>query len=195
MGADRSSTARDILTRPPTGTPRRASNPGEGLPVFPTLPSGESPDCPSLRASDEHRFIVRVLRVRRMVWRLPSPPSEAARCASTEDHQPPSPHPSVPGRERESRSNSSCAYGATGGVARSFIRQVIRQETAPVFCGGASGAGSQLRSHDHTVYRRDREDLAGSREVVRCSEMLGSESKSAGVSFTPSISVEVYTVI
>ena len=35
----------------------------------------ESPDCPSLRASDEHRFIVRVLRARRMVWRLPSHPS------------------------------------------------------------------------------------------------------------------------
>ncbi len=33
----------------------------------------ESPDCPSLRASDEHRFIVRVLRARRMVWRLPLP--------------------------------------------------------------------------------------------------------------------------
>ena len=45
----------------------------------------ESPDCPSLRASDEHRFIVRVLRARRMVWRLPSHPSETARCASTGD--------------------------------------------------------------------------------------------------------------
>src|SRR4029077_7701260 len=47
---------------------------------FPTLPSfsplyplGESPDCPSLRASNEHSFIVRVLRARRMVWRLPCP--------------------------------------------------------------------------------------------------------------------------
>jgi hypothetical protein len=30
---------------------------------------------------------------------------------------------------------------------------------------------------------------------VRRSEVLGSERKSAGVSFTPSISVEVYTVI
>jgi hypothetical protein len=29
-------------------------------------------------------FIVRVLRARRMVWRLPSYPSQAARCASTE---------------------------------------------------------------------------------------------------------------
>ena len=34
----------------------------------------ESPDCPSLHASDEHRSIVRVLRVRRIVWRLPIPP-------------------------------------------------------------------------------------------------------------------------
>src|SRR6185295_2472774 len=40
--------------------------------IKPSL-SSESPDCPSLRASDEHRFIVRVLRARRMVWRLPSP--------------------------------------------------------------------------------------------------------------------------
>ena len=53
-------------------------------------PPRESPDCPSLRASDEHRFIVRVLRARRIVWRLPSHPSQAARCASTGDHQAPS---------------------------------------------------------------------------------------------------------
>ena len=33
---------------------------------------GSQPDCPSLRASDEHSVIVRVLRARRMVWRLPS---------------------------------------------------------------------------------------------------------------------------
>ena len=37
-----------------------------------------------LRASNEHSFIVHVLRARRMVWRLPSHPSEAACCASTE---------------------------------------------------------------------------------------------------------------
>ncbi len=30
--------ARSFLTRPPTGTPRRAMSPGEGLPIFPTLP-------------------------------------------------------------------------------------------------------------------------------------------------------------
>jgi len=58
--------------------------------ITPSRP-GESPDCPSLRASNEHSFIVRVLRARRIVWRLPSHPSEAARCASTEDHQPPPP--------------------------------------------------------------------------------------------------------
>jgi hypothetical protein len=58
--------------------------------VTPSHPR-ESPDCPSLRASNEHRFTVRVLRARRMVWWLPSPPSETARCASTEDHQAPSP--------------------------------------------------------------------------------------------------------
>src|SRR6266850_38083 len=58
-------TAYNVLTRPPTGTPRRAICPGEGLPIFPTLHSGGRPDCPSLRASNEHRFIVRVLRARR----------------------------------------------------------------------------------------------------------------------------------
>jgi hypothetical protein len=35
--------------------------------------SGESPDCPLLRASSDHRFIVGALRARRMVWRLPLP--------------------------------------------------------------------------------------------------------------------------
>ena len=68
---DESPTARSFLTRPPTGTPRRAISPGEGLPIFPASPSGKQPDCPSLRASDEHRFIVRVLRARRMVWLSP----------------------------------------------------------------------------------------------------------------------------
>jgi hypothetical protein len=47
-------------------------SPGEGLPIFPTSPSGEQPDCPSLRASDEHCFIVRVLRARRMSGCFPS---------------------------------------------------------------------------------------------------------------------------
>ena len=64
-------TARNALTRPPTDTPRRAICPGEGLLGFPTSPSGEQPDCPLLRASDEHRFIVRVLRAQRMVGLLP----------------------------------------------------------------------------------------------------------------------------
>jgi hypothetical protein len=78
-------TARNVLTRPPTGRyfsparpsdcfaidfPGRAICPGEGFLVFPTSPSGEQPDCPSLRASDEHRFIVRVLRAQRKVWLL-----------------------------------------------------------------------------------------------------------------------------
>jgi len=39
----------------------------------------ESPDWPSVRASDEHCLIVRVLRARRMVWRLLSCPSKLAR--------------------------------------------------------------------------------------------------------------------
>jgi hypothetical protein len=78
-------TARNVLTLPPTGTSRRAIRLGEGFRIFPTLRSGEQPDCPSLRASNDHRFIVRVLRAQRMVWLLPIRPSEAARCASTGD--------------------------------------------------------------------------------------------------------------
>jgi len=38
-----------------------------------------------MRASNEHILIVRVLRAGGMVWWLPSHPSEAARCANTED--------------------------------------------------------------------------------------------------------------
>jgi hypothetical protein len=40
--------------------------------------SGKWPDCPLLRASDEHCFIVRVLRARRTTWSVPSYPSETA---------------------------------------------------------------------------------------------------------------------
>jgi Fic/DOC family len=103
-------------------------------------------------------------------------------------------HPFREGNGRAARI-LAVLMGLQAGVARSFVRQVIRQETAPVFCCGASGASSRLRSHDHTIYRGDREDFTGSREEVRRSEVLGSERKSAEVSFTPSISVEVYTVI
>ena len=68
------STARNFLTRPTHWhADERATSPGEGLQIFSPL-SEEPPDFPSLRASDEHRFIVRVLRARRMVWRLPIPP-------------------------------------------------------------------------------------------------------------------------
>ena len=57
--------ARNFLTRPPIGTPRRAISPGEGLPIFFTSLQGSGQGCPLLRASNEHRFIVRVLRARR----------------------------------------------------------------------------------------------------------------------------------
>src|SRR5438132_673419 len=70
-------TARNLLTRPPTGMPGRAICPGEGLLVFPTSPSGEQPDCPSLRASSDHCFIVGALRARRAPGRSPPPFSEA----------------------------------------------------------------------------------------------------------------------
>ena len=84
MGTDGSSTARSFLTRPPTGRhvspalpsdcfaidfPGRAISPGEGF-LFPSLrhhtffPKGVA-DCPSLRASSDHRFIVGALRARR----------------------------------------------------------------------------------------------------------------------------------
>ncbi len=42
--------------------------------------------CPSLRASDEHILIVRVLRARRAPGHSPLYPSETARCTSTGDH-------------------------------------------------------------------------------------------------------------
>ena len=54
-----------LLTRPPTGTPRRAIFTGEGLPISYTSLQGSGQGCPQLRASNEHRFTVRVLRARR----------------------------------------------------------------------------------------------------------------------------------
>jgi len=82
-------------SHPPTGTPRRAMSPGEGPQISPLRAQGEQPDCPSLRASDEHSSIVRVLRARRTVWLLPLLiSSETARCAGTGDS--PS-HPSPAG--------------------------------------------------------------------------------------------------
>ena len=74
MGADGSSTARDLLTRPPTGTPRRAMSSGEAFPLHFSLGSGQG--CPLLRASNEHSFTVRVLRARRAPGRSLLPPLE-----------------------------------------------------------------------------------------------------------------------
>ena len=45
----------------------------------------EWPDWPSLRALRDHCFIVGPQRARRMVWLLPTYPSEPARCTSTGD--------------------------------------------------------------------------------------------------------------
>ena len=61
---DWSPTARGVLTRPPTGTPRRNMSPGEGRPVRHTSLQGSGRGCPLLRASNEHSFTVRVLRAR-----------------------------------------------------------------------------------------------------------------------------------
>jgi hypothetical protein len=58
-------TARVIHTRPPTGTPRRATCPGEGLPISYAFLGGSGRGCPQRRASNEHSFTVRVLRARR----------------------------------------------------------------------------------------------------------------------------------
>ena len=76
MGADGSSTARSFLTRPPTGTPRRAMSPGEGLPILFISLQGGGQGCPQLRASDEHILIVRVLRAKRAPGRSFFPPLE-----------------------------------------------------------------------------------------------------------------------
>ena len=50
---------------PPTGTPRRAKNPVEGLPMLSSPLVKGVRGCPLLRASNEHCFTVRVLRARR----------------------------------------------------------------------------------------------------------------------------------
>jgi len=60
-----SPTARNVLTRPPIGTPRRANSPGEGLLILFTSRYGSGQGCPLLRASNEHSFTVRALRARR----------------------------------------------------------------------------------------------------------------------------------
>ena len=52
---------------------RSASKGGQQAPLpFFSFPPGESPDCSSLRASNEGLLRPRVARARRMVWRLPS---------------------------------------------------------------------------------------------------------------------------
>ena len=47
-------TARNFLTRPPTGTPRRAISPSEGLLILYTAIQGSGQGCPLLRASRDH---------------------------------------------------------------------------------------------------------------------------------------------
>ena len=65
---------------------------------------------PRLRASNEHILIVRVPRAGGRPG-YPSHPSEAARCASTEDHQAPSLLCSASWRCKRFDSHSCLAYG------------------------------------------------------------------------------------
>ena len=68
--------------------------------AYTVTPQREQPDCSSLRASRDHRFIVGPLRVRRMVWLFPSYFSAVARCASKKGNRLPaifsSARPSTP---------------------------------------------------------------------------------------------------
>ncbi len=75
-------TARGFLTRPPTGTPRRAINPSEGLPI-PHISIGEWPRLPSTARIGRAPFHRARSGSKEGTWPLPPHPSEAARCAST----------------------------------------------------------------------------------------------------------------
>ena len=63
--------------------PRRAINPGEGLPISYASLGGSGRSCPLLRASNEHCITVRVLRARRAPGRCLPIPSQGARSGST----------------------------------------------------------------------------------------------------------------
>ena len=81
------------------GLPLCASN--EDLPIPLLLSLGDPPDCPSLRASSDPHILNDPSKLARFLSgmgadgsstaRVQRGPSEAARCASTEDHQAPSP--------------------------------------------------------------------------------------------------------
>jgi hypothetical protein len=83
-------TALVLLTRPPTGTPRRAICPDECLPIH-HIAIRERPRPPSTARIGRAPLHRARSASREGAWPLPPPPSEAARCASTEDHQVPSP--------------------------------------------------------------------------------------------------------
>lgn len=52
-----------------------------------------------------------------------------------------------------------------------------------------------LSAHGEAIQRRDPEDFTDPREDLMRRDVLASETKSDGLSLTPSTSVEVYTVI
>ena len=83
---DRSPTARNFLTRPPTGTPRRAISPSEGLPDSLYL-LGEWPRLPFTARIERPPLHRGGSASKKGTWPLPLHPSQAARCASTGDHQ------------------------------------------------------------------------------------------------------------
>ncbi len=79
-----------FLTRPPTGTPRLAMNPREGLQSPATLSEGVGRLFFTARI-ERPLFHRGGSASKKNGLPTPSPHSEAARCASTGDHQPPSP--------------------------------------------------------------------------------------------------------
>ena len=73
---DWSPTARNFLTRPPTGTPRRVVSPGEGLPTSPYLPQREWPRLPvTARIERAHSYRARSAS-KKGTWPLPLLPPQ-----------------------------------------------------------------------------------------------------------------------
>jgi len=105
--------------------------PGEGpllLPLVLYSHAREWPDHPLLRASNEHRLTVRVLRARRMVWPLPTHPSQAACCASKETgHRflplPPTPPKGLGSSRGDGEVGLNCAHGTSTVSSCAFCEQ------------------------------------------------------------------------
>lgn len=103
-------------------------------------------------------------------------------------------HP-CPGGQWASCTTPGGSHGATGRPATAILRQAVGAETTAVLRCRAGGDGSKLRADGGDVQRRGPQDVTDSRTAVNRGEFERPFSSSVWGRRTPSMPIDVHTVM